>query len=76
MFYCEMCGVVIEKKGNHQKYCKECAQIHYRPARKNSARYSGRIYQNTPDRLEAIRQKYKNGIPAGTIEAMVMGYRA
>ena len=34
-------------------------------------RFSGRNYTNSPEKIEAIKAKYKNGIPPGTIELMV-----
>lgn len=34
-------------------------------------RYSGKTYENPKEKLLAIRDKYKNGIPDGTIEAML-----
>jgi len=37
-------------------------------------RYSGKHYKNTPERISALREKYKNGVPAGTIE-MMMGLK-
>ena len=35
------------------------------------ARYSGRHYKNSPERISALREKYKNGVPDGTIEKML-----
>ena len=34
-------------------------------------RYSGKHYKNTPERISALREKYKNGVPDGTIEIML-----
>ena len=71
---CQVCGALIEVKGR-RCYCDECRKLS-EWKRKNyavSLRYSGRRYKNTPDTLEAIREKYKNGIPSGTIERMVSG---
>ena len=34
-------------------------------------RYSGKHYKNTPERISALREKYKNGVPEGTIEIML-----
>lgn len=39
--------------------------------RYHRGRYSGQVYDNSKERLSAIRDKYKNGIPEGTIEAML-----
>ncbi len=40
-------------------------------ARNYRGRYSGQVYDNSKEKLLAIRDKYKNGIPEGTIEAML-----
>lgn len=34
-------------------------------------RYSGKRYENPADRISALREKYKNGVPSGTIEEML-----
>lgn len=34
-------------------------------------RFSGSHYKNTPERISALREKYKNGVPDGTIEKML-----
>ena len=34
-------------------------------------RYSGKHYKNTPERISALREKYKNGVPQGTVEIML-----
>ena len=34
-------------------------------------RFSGKHYKNTPERISALREKYKNGVPDGTIEKML-----
>ena len=41
----------------------------YRVPKTTRGRYSGLDYENSQEKLEAIREKYKNGIPEGTIEA-------
>lgn len=38
---------------------------------KSKKRYSKMEYTNTKERLQALKDKYKNGVPAGTIKAMV-----
>ena len=40
----------------------------YRVPKTCKGRYSGLDYENSPEKLAAIREKYKNGIPEGTIE--------
>ena len=36
--------------------------------KEKNGRFSGLKYTNSPERLEQIRRKYKNGIPPGEIE--------
>lgn len=43
----------------------------YTVSKTNHGRYSGLNYKNTKEKLLAIRDKYKNGIPEGIIEAML-----
>lgn len=33
-----------------------------------SCRFSGKYYENPPEKIAAIRQKYANGVPAGEVE--------
>ena len=40
----------------------------YRVPKTVRGRYSGLDYENSQEKLDAIREKYKNGIPEGTIE--------
>lgn len=82
---CAICGKPFTPTGKNQKYCScECqheARL-YRDrlkakeqgCREKLGRYSGKVYVNSQEKLDAIREKYKNGIPAGTIEAMVRGW--
>ena len=49
-------------------------QYYYRKRKKKNnietkiyGRFSGKVYENTPDKLEQIKQKYKNGITAEII---------
>ena len=39
--------------------------------RKHKNRHSGLNYEVSPERLEKIREKYKNGVPKGIVEDMV-----
>ena len=43
----------------------------YRVPKTAKRRYSGLDYENPKEKLLAIREKYKNGIPDGTIEEML-----
>lgn len=39
--------------------------------KKYCARYSELHYENSNEKIMAIKEKYKNGVPAGTIETML-----
>ena len=36
-------------------------------------RASGRCYDNSPEKIRAIKEKYKDGVPAGEVERWVYG---
>lgn len=40
-------------------------------SRQNGKRFSGQSYENSKEKLMAIKEKYKNGVPEGTIEMML-----
>ena len=40
----------------------------YRVPKTAKGRYSGLDYKNSQEKLESIREKYRNGVPSGTIE--------
>lgn len=71
---CVKCYQKYLTSSNRQKYCTNCYASHYRMTHKNSSRYSGKYYENSKERLEEIKEKYKNGIPKGIIEQMVGVY--
>ena len=82
---CTVCGKLFMPTGNRQNFCSyECKRIarinrdrlkaKVQGRREKRGRYSGKVYVNSQEKLDAIREKYKNGIPAGTIEAMVCGW--
>lgn len=35
---------------------------------KSNKRHSGRRYDNPPEKLQELKEKYKNGVPAGEVE--------
>lgn len=87
--YCEVCGGVFIAVNNSQKYCNaaDCKKkvkrarekIYYYATKNNESgkryrgRYSGRSYVNTPERLEEIKNKYKNGVTLEHLKAMFEG---
>lgn len=54
-------------------YLKLYAHIYTKTLNSGNKRYSGKRYCNTKEKLEAIKMKYTNGVPAGEIEKMVRG---
>jgi hypothetical protein len=38
---------------------------------KNNKRFSGKHYKNSPEKLAAIKEKYKNGVSKSIIEEML-----
>lgn len=83
--FCKVCYKQFEKTNNSQIYCsKECArELRNRRQRecasrnqgqkikKYKGRYSGENYTNTSEKLQAIRDKYKNGVTVEHIKAML-----
>ena len=56
---CRFCGRDFLPVNNRQQYCsRECRW----KATHRGTRHSGRVYQNTPERLSEIREKYRNGV--------------
>lgn len=86
---CQLCGRLIELKGNRQKYCTECAvkarrkrdreryaietkgTVHRRSRPITYGRFSGLEYENPPEKIDEIREKYRNGVTLQMIEDMV-----
>lgn len=66
--------VIISVNGRHaQLECLKCGKIvkgtpsdffnRYCPCRKKeSNRYSGKVYKNSKEKLQSIKEKYKNGV--------------
>lgn len=66
---CESCGSDFEAKSNKQRFCcRECCLEHQKrkqrrkTRKKKTMRFSGDIYINSEEKLNAIKEKYKNGI--------------
>lgn len=53
-----------------EEYKRQYGQL-YQEAKQHKTRYSGLSYSNSSDRLKAIREKYKDGIPKGTVNDML-----
>lgn len=81
---CAICHKEFEKINNSQIYCKQCFMMAkrrrykewYNKNRKsektrNRGRFSGKEYENSPEKLQAIKEKYKNGVTIEHIKAML-----
>ena len=53
------------------EYKRLYTNYYQRTRQHGDKRYSGKHYKNTPERISALREKYKNGVPDGTIEKML-----
>lgn len=53
------------------EYKRLYTNYYQRTMQHGDKRYSGKHYKNTPERISALREKYKNGVPDGTIEKML-----
>ena len=63
----------LHDKLGSKAYLKLYAHIYTKTLNSGNKRYSGKRYCNTKEKLEAIKMKYANGVPAGEIEKMVRG---
>ena len=62
---CGYCGADFLPVSKIQKFCcKECwyQSTLSRKRKGGRGRHSGRVYQNAPERLSEIREKYRNGV--------------
>lgn len=84
---CLVCGKVFVKKAPLHKVCTDPAcrkkyrretEFEYRHRRHPEQgfrhnRYSGNVYENTPEKLAAIFAKYENGVTREHIEEWING---
>ena len=80
MKICEICEKSFVTTLKRKRYCYECAKELKRNsvlvsqriyAKSKQRRFSGKVYENSHEKIQAIKEKYKNGIPNGTIESMI-----
>lgn len=70
MTECELCGKSFMRKSPSQKFCsKDCSEEVKQRKLQNQCgrrkhRFSGRSYRNSEQRLNELREKYKNGVTA------------
>ena len=62
-----------EKK--HERYLKDYYRRHghLQFRRNTTGRFSGLNYENTEEKIEAIKEKYKNGVPKETLDNFFYG---
>lgn len=53
----------------HERLVEEFGE----PERKVYGRFSGKVYENDQSKLDAIREKYRNGVSREMIEEWIMG---
>lgn len=60
---CPLCGekIIVLKENICNRYCH---------CKKHTKRFSGKIYENTPEKLAAIKEKYKNGVTDRILEEL------
>ena len=66
---CPICGEVFQKRSGVQRFCSDyCSKAftreNRRKKRKRPARFSGLDYENTPEKIERLKEKYRNGVTA------------
>lgn len=84
MRYCDVCGIEFNPVNNSQIYCKKCSMLlkrrrynewYNKNKRSEKIRYKGRFsgkeYENSPEKLQAIKRKYRNGVTIGHINQML-----
>ena len=54
-----------------EQYASLYRGVYSKTLNHGEARFSGRHYKNTAEKINALREKYKNGVPDGTIELML-----
>lgn len=57
----------IEKKERHRQQAREWYREHHKGELRSRGRFSGTDYKNSKEKLEALREKYKDGVPVETM---------
>ena len=53
------------------EYSRQYRNLYQGTRTHGDKRYSGKHYKNSAERISALREKYRNGVPDGTIEKML-----
>ena len=79
---CAMCGRQFLHNRKNRKCCSETCDEEWKVLyqkcrceseriRKSGRRFSGEVYENPPEKISALKEKYKNGVPQEEVEALV-----
>lgn len=75
---CKICGAIFFPKNYRQIICSnECKKTYHQvyswtqQRAKNNIRASGGKYINPPEKIQAIKEKYKNGVSVEIIKQMM-----
>ena len=60
-----------QEKIGRDKYRKQYHLLYQRTKEAGNKRYSGEHYENTPEKLNRIKEKYKNGVSQEMINQML-----
>ena len=63
----------LQDRIGKQAYGRLYSTIYTKTLNHGNARYSGKRYENTKEKLAAIKKKYANGVQFEEIEKMVRG---
>lgn len=53
------------------EYARTYRNVYQKTRTHGELRFSGKHYKNSAERIQALRKKYKDGVPDGTIEEML-----
>lgn len=53
------------------EYRRTYTNVYQKTRTHGELRFSGKHYKNSAEKIQALREKYKNGVPDGTIEKML-----
>ncbi len=54
-----------------KEYKRTYVNVYQRTRTHGEVRFSGEHYKNSAEKINQLKEKYKNGVPAGTIELMM-----
>ena len=60
-----------QKQIGAEEYRKQYQSLYLQAKYTKEKRYSGRVYENSPEKLQAIKEKYKNGITNEILEEII-----